>query len=188
MLLKTYEERSLLCNLSVLGATTQPDIHAFRGDLVLEEGDIADSAGRRMPPKSVIKQATVLTRNDKLWMVAGALVDLATVPLFIENYRYDMATDIQVLFYVENLGKGLKSELDGVSILLLPHPDGGAVWNTLMDDLKLDKEDFKGFNAEDKLLVIQRALADFKPEVETLDFTQALGHVVELRREARGPV
>lgn len=188
MLLKTYQERSLLCNQSVLGSTTQPGIEAFRGDLVLEEGDIADAAGRRLPPKSVIKQATLLVRDNKQWMSAGALADLATLPLFIEMYRDDLAPDVQVLFYVENLGKGLRVTLDGVDILLLPHADGGAVWNTLMEDLKLDKEDFKGLSAEDKLLVIRDALDDFKPKVESLDFQQALDYIVESRRELRGPI
>ncbi|MCF0017218.1 hypothetical protein LZ639_17975 [Pseudomonas stutzeri] len=49
MLLKTYETQNLLCNVSVNGATTTPDTYAFRGDLVLEEGEIADASGRRPP-------------------------------------------------------------------------------------------------------------------------------------------
>ncbi|MHC8286925.1 hypothetical protein ACYZUD_08855 [Pseudomonas sp. XS1P51] len=188
MLLKNYETRCLLCNLSILGASTQPDTFAFRGDLVLEEGDIADASGRRMPPKSVVKQAAVLEHNGKLSMVVGGLIDLATLPLFVENYRADLAPDIQVLFYVENLGKALIVDLDGVNITLLPHYDGGAIWNTLMGDLKLDKDDFKGYSAEDKLLVIQKALAEYSPKLDSLSFPQALGHIVELRREARGPI
>jgi len=52
-LLKKYEQQSLLCNVSICAATTQAGVDAFRGDLVLEEGDIADASGRRMPPRSV---------------------------------------------------------------------------------------------------------------------------------------
>lgn len=188
MLLKTYETRCLLCNLSILGASTQSDTFAFRGDLVLEEGDIADASGRRMPPRSVIKQAAVLEQHGKLTMVVGGLIDLATLPLFIENYRADLAPDIQVLFYVENLGKAQQVNLDGIVINLLPHFDGGAIWNTLMSDLRLDKDDFKGRSAEDKLLVFQEALAGYSPTVEIVTFQQALGHVIKLRREARGPI
>ena len=66
MLLKKYEELCLLCNLSVNGATTQPGVYAYRGDLVLEEGEIADDQGRRLPPTAVIKQATVLVKDDKI--------------------------------------------------------------------------------------------------------------------------
>jgi len=187
MLLKDYEAKSLLCNLSVLGATSTPHTFAYRGDLVLEEGDIADSAGRRHPPKTVVRQAILLTRAGQLQMVAGALIELSDLPMFIEHYRNDLAADAQVLFYVENLGKGLKVNLANVDITLLPH-DGGAVWNTLMEDLKLDKDDFKGHSTEDKVLVIYGALQRFAPRLETVSYDDALHHVVAHQREARGPI
>lgn len=188
MLLKDYEAQGLLCNLSVNGATSEADTFAFRGDLVLEEGDIADASGRRMPPKAVIKQAAVLVKGNKMSMVAGALVDLAHLPFFIERYRHDLAPGIVVLFYVENLTKAMTTDLDGVGITLLPHAEG-AVWNTLMDDLRLDKEDFKGQSAEDKVITMAESLADYKPKVDSLGFSEALGFVsAEPRRESRGPV
>jgi hypothetical protein len=188
MLLNTYETRNLLCNLSFKGPTSQAGIHAFRGDLVLEEGDIADASGRRMPPKAVIKQAVLLANHDKLSMVAGALIELALLPLFIEGYRGDLAADAKVLFYVENLGKALRCELDGLSMILLPHADGGAVWNTLMDDLRLDKDDFKGQSAEDKVITLYQALADYQPQLASLSYAEALGFTIAPRREVRGPV
>ncbi|PMR73781.1 hypothetical protein [Billgrantia endophytica] len=188
MLLKTYQEQELLCNVSVNGATTQADTYAFRGDLVLKEGDIADSSGRRHPPKAVVKQAILLVKDGKLTTAAGALTDLALLPLFIERYRGDLADEVSVLFYVENLDKALKVDLDGVSATLLPHQDGGAVWNTLMDDLRLDKEDFKGQSAEDKVITIQQALLDYRPKLDSHSYEEALGFTVVLRREARGPV
>lgn len=188
MLLNTYESRNLLCNLSFKGPTSQAGIQAFRGDLVLEEGDIADASGRRMPPKAVIKQAVLLANSDKLSMVAGALIDLASLPRFVEGYRGDLAADVRVLFYVENLGKALRCELDGLSMILLPHADGGAVWNTLMDDLRLDKDDFKGQSAEDKVITLYRALADYRPTLPSLSYPEALGFTIAQRREARGPV
>lgn len=187
MLLKNYEEQSLLCNISINGATSKPDTYTFRGDLVLEPGDIADTLGRRMPPKSVIKQAILLVKDDKLAMVAGAILDLAFLPLFVEHYRGDLASGAPVLLYVENLSKSLYVELDGVTFLLQAH-DGGAVWNTLGEDLKLDKEDFKGQSAEDKVITVYNALLDFKPKLETLSFADALGFTVVHRREARGPI
>jgi len=145
MLLKTYETQNLLCNVSVNGATTKPDTYAFRGDLVLEEGEIADASGRRLPPTAVVKQAVMLEQQGKLAMMAGALIELAHLPLFIERYRGDLADGAPVIFYVENLGQSLYTELDGVTLLLQAHEEG-AVWNTLADDLRLDKEDFKGLD------------------------------------------
>lgn len=188
MLLKTYESNNLLCNLSFNGATSQANTCAFRGDLVLEEGDIADDSGRRMPPKSVLKQAVLLAKDDKLVMAAGILVELNLLPLFIEHYQADLASDACVMFYVENLGKALQVTLNGVSTLLLPHPDGGASWNTLMDDLRLDKDDFKGQSAEDKVITVYQAMLDYRPKFDSLSYEQALELTVASRRAARGPV
>ncbi|HEX8545070.1 MAG TPA: hypothetical protein VF671_25625 [Pseudomonas sp.] len=187
MLLNDYEAKSLLCNLSVLGATSTPETFAYRGDLVLEEGDVADSAGRRHPPKAVVKQAILLSRADKLAMVAGALMELSDLPMFSGHYQADLAADALLVFYVENLGKALKVNLDGVIITLLPH-DGGAVWNTLMDDLKLDKDDFKGRSTEDKVTVMYQALAGFSPRLDAVSYEAALAHVVTHQREARGAI
>lgn len=188
MLLKTYEEKCLLCNLSVNGATTQADTYAYRGDLVLAEGEIADDAGRRLPPTAVVKQATVLVKGDKISMISGIIVELAQVPLFVERYRQDLAADLKVLFYVQDLTKSLITELDGITIILLPHLDGGAAWQTLMDDLRMDKDDFKGQTAEDKVITMAEGLADYKPKLDTLSFEQCLTFVSKIQREHRGPV
>lgn len=187
-LLQNYEQRSLLCNISICAPTAQAGLAAFRGDLVLEEGDIADASGRRMPPRSVLKQSILLVEHGKIRFAAGALADLALLPLFAERYRADFADGIRVVCYVENLGKGVVTEYDGVSYVLLPHTDGGAVWNTLMEDLRLDKEDFRGQSAEDKVITVAKAALDFKPKFEPVSFDVALSFTVEIRREARGPV
>ncbi|MOA03083.1 hypothetical protein D3C78_1225670 [compost metagenome] len=187
MLLKTYEAQNLLCNLSVNGATSQADTYAYRGDLVLQEGEIADDAGRRLPPTEVVKQAVVLVVGNKLAMVAGALVNLSGLPLFIERYRNDLAADVSLLFYVEDLTKALIAELDGVKVILLPHEEG-AVWNTLMGDLRLDKDDFKGQSAEDKVITQYEGLKSFKPKLDTVAYDDALAFVSKVQREHRGPV
>ena len=37
---------------------------AYRGELVLQEGEVADAQGRRKPPTEVLKQAAVLGDGD----------------------------------------------------------------------------------------------------------------------------
>ena len=59
---------------------------------------------------------------------------------------------------------------------------------TLAEDLRLDKEDFKGQSAEDKVLTVYAALRDYRPKLETLSYEAALGCTVAHRREARGPI
>ncbi|MBB3103891.1 hypothetical protein [Azomonas macrocytogenes] len=188
MLLKTYESENLLCNLSVNGATTQADTYAYRGDLVLEEGEIADSSGRRKPPKSTLKQGVVLIKNDKLEMVAGTLNTLDLMPTFFNRYKKDLSPSASILFYVENLSKKILIDIDGIVVTLIPHYDGGAVWNTLMDDLRLDKDDFKGQTAEDKVITMREALADLKPKFDKVSYEEGLALANVARRETRGPV
>lgn len=187
-LLKTYEQACLLCNVSVCGATTQATLTAYRGDIVLEEGDVADASGRRKPPKSVLKQAALLIEGDKISFASGALAELVLLPLFVELYRSDFASDIQSVFYIENLDKPAITELDGVKFVLLPHTDGGAVWNTLMEELRLDKDDFKGQSAEDKVITVAKAFKSYKPKFGLVPYAQALTMTVTIKRETRGPV
>lgn len=187
MLLQRYEENALLCNLSVSGATSNAGQYAFRGDLVIEEGDVADSLGRRKPPKAVVKQAVVLLNDDKILGIAGALQELALLEGFADRYNADIDPALPVLLYVENLSKPLQVDWAGLHYILIPHEDG-AVWNTLMDDLRLDKEDFKGQSAEDKVVTMFDAIKTFKPKYDSLSFDEAQAFTLAVKKEARGPV
>ncbi len=169
MLLNTYESQSLLCNTSVKGATTEANVYAYRGDLVLVEGEIADDAGRRLPPTAVVKQASILVKDDKITMCTGIISDMLKVPEFTNRYKKDLADGA------------------GTSIILMPHEEGAA-WQTLMDDLRLDKEDFKGQSAEDKVITMAEALADFKPNYDKMSFAAATEFVSAVTRAHRGPV
>lgn len=187
MLLNTYESQSLLTNVSVKGATSEADTEAFRGDLVIIEGDIADDAGRRLPPVAVVKQSTMLIKGDKQIMQVGCLIDLAHAPDFFAKYKDDLTADTKVMFYVENITKPLVVEFEGIKTILVPHEEG-AIWNTLMEDLRLDKSDFKGQSAEDKLLTMLEGLNDYTPEGETVSFEEAQAFISTVKREHRGPV
>lgn len=187
MLLKNYAEQNLLTNLSVNGETSEAGVFAYRGDMVLEEGEIADDQGRRLPPIAVIKQATVLIKDDKISMISGIIADLKKLPLFIEMYRHDLAPDIQVLFYIENLTRPTIVDLDGVNMILIPHEEGAA-WQTLMDDIRLEKSDFKGQSAEDKVITMAAGLAEFKPNYDSMGFEEATAFISTVVREHRGPV
>ena len=187
MLLDQYEAAQQLTNQSVKGATTQAGQFAFRGDLVIEDGDIADNLGRRLPPKSVVKQATMLLSDDKILGIAGELSMLELLSQFADKYTAALDPAMPVLFYVNNLGKPALVEWSGLNYILIPHDDG-AVWNTLMDDLRLDKDDFKGQTPEDKVITMFDAIKSFKPKYPSVSLDDALKMTVEVKKEARGPV
>lgn len=83
MLLASYHEKGLLSITSVLGHTGTSGQYAFRGDLVLKEGELREGSERdRKPPEVVIHQAVVLAGNDKLLFVGGLVYELADLSLF----------------------------------------------------------------------------------------------------------
>lgn len=187
MLLSNYAQAGLLCNVSFNSKTSRPGEYAYRGDMVLEEGDIADDQGRRMPPISVIRQAIVLANDSKITMLIGAVTDIAVLTLALDRYAKDFDQNIQLVFFVENIGKPLKTTLQQCKAVLLPISDT-AVWSEAIEELHLEKGDFKGQSAEDKLITLKGAMTDYNPKYESVDFATALTRTVEVRHQARGPV
>ena len=187
MLLSTYEQANLLCNLSFNGKTSRANEFACRADLVLEEGEIADDQGRRLPPVSVIRQAIVLANDSKITLLIGGLHELALLDLVLERYTKDFADGVKLMFFVENIGKPIQLALDGLTIILLPIADT-AVWSETLDELRLEKDDFKGQSPEDKLITILDAMGDYKPKYPVVTYADAQASIVEIKGERRGAV
>lgn len=187
-LLSNYKDAGLLCNVSIHGKTSRAGEFAYRGDLVLEEGEIADAQGRRMPPVSVVRQGIVLANETKITLLVGGLHELASLDRVFERYSKDFDAGIHLVFFVENIGKPMLTELQGFKLVLLPIADT-AVWNETIEELRLEKDDFKGQSAEDKVITLQKAFAtDYKPKYEAVTWQDALGMTIEVKREGRGPV
>src|SRR5690606_26571461 len=187
-LLSSYKDAGLLCNVSIHGKTSRAGEFAYRGDLVLEEGEIADAQGRRMPPISVVRQGIVLANETKLTLLVGGLHELAQLDKVFERYSKDFDAGIHLVFFVENIGKPMLSELQGFKLVLLPIADT-AVWNETIEELRLEKNDFKCQYDEDKVITLQKAFAtDYKPKYETVTWQDALGMTIQVKREGRGPV
>lgn len=187
MLLNRYQEQNLFCNVSIHGKTTQASRFAYRGDLVIEEGEIADAQGRRRPPKSVVKQAVILASDSQMLMLAGALENVSLLPQVLERYCPDFAADVKLLFFVANIGQTLCVTLATGPCYLIPYDDG-AVWNMLMEELKLEKEDFKGQSAEDKVITVYNTLCKFTPRFTAAKLDGLEQFIVEVAKSERGAV
>jgi hypothetical protein len=190
MLLNRYDENALLTNVNVKEKTTTPNLDAYRGDLVLTEGEIADDLGRRKPPLLVIKQVALLAGEEKITFISGFLEKLESLPLFYEKYATDIADDLAAVFYVENIPKPIQTKYYGIHHVLLPMVEGnGTVWNELNEELALEKTDFKGQSAGDKVLTVyQTVKTDYHPKYPEVTFEEALAGIVEVKKELRGAV
>lgn len=187
MLLDQYESQGWLYNSNFKEATTNGAYAAYRGDLVLVEGEIADELGRRMPPVVGLLATVMLAGEDQIKLVAGSIDDLADIKSFLEKYQPAFAADTCVVLYVVNIAKPMKVALDGLEIVLIPMTDG-LVWNELVEEFKLEKSDFKGQSSADKVLTLFNGYKDYRPRYETVSLDEALGRTTAAKREARGPV
>jgi hypothetical protein len=159
----------------------------YRGDLVLELGEIGDAHGHRKPPVSTIKNSIVLAENDKIKLYVGSLDELALLPRILDYYQADFAPDVRIILFVVNIDKPLVIETGGLSISAIGMQEG-LIWNELIDIAALDKGDFKGQSPTEKIVTVYKALSDYKPKGDKVSFDEALKRTVELKRAGRGPV
>lgn len=186
MLLDTYEKTGLLFNANFKEGAG-PGMQAYRGDLVVVEGAIADAEGRRKAPEVLLKAAVLLSEGDKIKLLAGSLDDLAEIEPMIAKYKADFAPGMKAVLYVVNVAKPMVATADGVSYVLIPLTDG-MVWNELVDELALEKGDFKGLSAGEKVATLYGAMQDYKPKYETVSLAEALACTTDAKRQIFGAV
>ena len=187
MLLERYESEQQLYNVNFKEAATSGGLYAYRGDLVIIDGEIADAQGRRKPPVAGMLGGVLLTDADKIKFLAGSIDDMALIKPMLEKYEADFAPDMKALIYVVNIAKPMVTELGGVKAVLIPMTDG-MVWNELVDELALEKSDFKGQSSADKVITVLNAFNDYKPKYEAVPFAEAMTRTTDAKRESRGPV
>jgi hypothetical protein len=187
MLLNRYEQDALLFNSNFSEETSEAGMMAYRGELVLIEGEVGDAQGRRKPPLAVMRHAVLLTNDDHMVMLVGCLDSLSLLEPLLQKYGKDLASDARVLLYVVDITKSMQVEIQGVTIVLIPLTSGVA-WNELMDELVLEKSDFKGQSAADKVVTAWKAFGDYHPKYPKLDMTEALTNTADIKREAIGAV
>ncbi len=185
MLFDTYEQKGLLFNTNF--KESEGKYAAYRGDLVLELGEVGDALGHRKPPVSTIKNTVVLAEGDKIKLYVGSLDDLALLPRVVDYYKADFASDVKIVLFVVNIAKPLVIEKDGLTFSAISLQEG-LIWNELVDLAALEKGDFKGQSATGKIVTVYKALSDYKPRGDKVSFDEALKHTVELVRSGRGPV
>ncbi len=185
MLFDAYEQKGLLFNMNF--KESEGKYAAYRGDLVLELGEVGDALGHRKPPVATIKNTIVLAENDKIKLYVGSLDELTLLPKVLDYYKADFAADARLILFVVNINKPMIIELGGLNISAIGMQEG-LIWNELIDIAALDKGDFKGQSATEKIVTVYKALSDYKPKGDKVSFDEALTRTVELKRAGRGPV
>lgn len=186
MLLQKLKDSSLLFNSNFLEDTSESGTAAYRGELTLVEGDSVDEKGHAKPPVEVMLGVAMLA-DDKLKMIIGQLEQMASLPNFIDKYKDEFSSDMLALIYVVNLEKPMQVELEGINFVLIPLVQG-VPWNEALDELGLEKSDFKGQSSADKVLTLYSELKDYKPKYPSASLDDAMSATNEATREGWGAV
>ena len=186
MALEKYEEQGLLFNTNFM-ENAGDTLSGYRGELVLIEGEIADDKGRTKPPVALIRHAILLDKDGKLIFVVGIIDKLELLNTFIEKYKADFADDIKVLLYVVNLTEPMQVEMDGINFVLIPLTEGVA-WNELVDELCLEKSDFKGQKPAEKIVTAYDEFKSYAPKYPSVEFDYALSKTADIKWETHGAV
>lgn len=188
MLLKQYEQAGYPINANLNEACSGGKLHAYRGELIVVEGEMLDASGRRKPPQTVLQQAAVLADDSQLKFFSGMLENVADVPALLERYGKDMAADTLSLIFVVNIDKAAIFDHYTSTVYLIPM-DEGLPWSELMQLAGLEKADVKNLSPADKVQAVYRELASFRPRNA---LSVALADVPALangkQREMRGAV
>ena len=187
MLLDQFEKQGLFFYSNFKETTSTGGMMAYRGGLVLVEGEVIDTQGRRGKPPIMLDGAVILAAADKIKLLAGTIDELDHLQIMLDKYAGYFTRDTRVVLYVVNIGEPIQVEVAGVNIILIPMVDG-LVWNELVDELRLQKGDFKGQSSADKLVTVLDAFTSYRPKYEKLSLEEAHGRTIVAQRVDRGPV
>lgn len=189
MLLEDFDQQKLTFIMNVLGATSNPAIWAYRGDLVLIEGQLREgSSTDRKTPELLLKQSALLADSEKFFYINGLLDQLKDVSVLIEKYGRYLTPETVTLIYVENIAIPMQIELNGINFRFLPYKDG-MVWNETLEELYIEKSDLKGQSAEDKVVVAYDAAKTYSFKGESITYESALTKTIVVKKDAAvGPV
>ncbi|AXS79735.1 hypothetical protein [Dechloromonas sp. HYN0024] len=185
MSLDRYEP--LFFNANFKESASTGALVAYRGELILEEGEVADANGRRKPPTEVLKQAVLLGDAGGLRLISGSLDELQQFPLVVEKFGADFNAGTIAVFFTVNIPKGFVTTANGASIAFIPLVQG-MVWTELCDLVALDKGDFKGQSAADKVATVYGALKSYKFKYAEQSVEEALKTTNNAKRETHGAI
>ncbi len=185
MLLDRYEEQGVLFNTN-FKSNTSSGLQAYRGELVLTEGEVADASGRRKPPTAVVRDVILLADADKLKMIVGGLDSVADLPILAERFGADLAADAAIFLLAPNAHTEATIELAEASGYMLPWE--AMVWAQLTEELRLEKSDFKGLSAADKVSTVYAEMKGYKPGFPAISIDEMLASATSAKKETHGAI
>ncbi|TGD75080.1 hypothetical protein E4634_03455 [Mangrovimicrobium sediminis] len=185
MKLDTYKADNLLFNANFCDATSEPGLAAYRGDLVIVDGGL-DDKGHPNPPHEVLRGAVVLAGED-IKLLIGSLDQIEMLPTLLERFGADLAADASVMLFVVNASERAQFDYEGRVFTIIPLVQG-VCWNEAIDELALEKSDFKGQTPADKVATLYGEMKSYRAKGAVKSMDELLAATTSQVREAWGAV
>lgn len=185
MLLDQYKADNLLFNVNFCEATSQAGLSGYRGDLVIVDGGL-DDKGHPNPPLQVLRGAVVLA-DEKIHLFIGSLDSVAMLPTLLDKFQSDLAEDAKIMLFVVNASEPAQYDLNGNLVAIIPLVQG-VCWNEAIDELALEKSDFKGQSPADKINTLYQEMKSYAAKGTVKSMDELLAATTTQKREAWGAV
>ena len=160
---------------------------AYRGEFVLKEGEIADALGRRKPPQNVLKQVVLLTNQDKVRLLSGSLDELQEFPMLVEKIGSALDAETLVILFTVNIDDPFVDTVSGAKFVFIPMVQG-MVWSELSEMAGLEKGDFKGQGAAEKVVTLLAGLKETAFKYRQASIDSMMGKTNTSKRTNHGAV
>jgi len=151
------------------------------------KGDTAIVINERTDIDALFKQAIVLAKGEELKLISGSLEELQHWPAFMEKFGSDLNPATVAVMFTVNIPKPFISVVNGATVAFVPLTEG-LCWNELIDLAALEKGDFKGQGAGDKVVTVFNAFQGFKYKYPSLTVDEAIKTTNNAKREVHGAV
>jgi hypothetical protein len=121
----------------------------YRGELVITSGEFL-SPEKQLPPKSILKQAIVVSNAVSALLFTAELVDFSDFEKVFSIYKQILSEESLVILFVSNLLSDAVFEYEGITVYAYAL-DESSVWNELVAHSDLDKKELKKMSATEKL-------------------------------------
>ena len=186
MLFENYKTSGLLFNINFLEQPDTAGLFSYRGELVIVQGEVEDAKGHRKPPVKVMRGAVMLA-DEKIKLLIGALDQASFINELVGMYKADFAPDMKAVLYIVNINDPVQVEIEGINFVLIPMEEG-VTWHETLDELALDKSDFKGQSAAEKVVTLYNELQSYKPKYPAASLDEVLSSATDAVREGWGAV
>lgn len=120
-------------------------------------------------------------------LISGSIDELQQFPFVLEKFGPGFNAGTVAVFFTVNIPKAFIAKVNSATVAFIPLVQG-MVWNELADLVALDKGDFKGLGAAEKVVTVFNAFKGYQFKYPEVSVDEALKTTNNAKRETHGAI